>query len=130
MLSLSVLLLLSLLDPNQLTKVRLVGTVRDMIDNIPMSYSKMTLRCGQRNIVTRVYHIIRDENLKPLHVLFDDSCLPPPNVRFAMDLSLNVYFNEWETDEGILLLSLILINPFISFIITSYVSITRLVFCR
>ena len=101
MLSLSALLLLSLLDPNQLTKVRVVGTVRDMIDNIPMSYSKMTLRCQQRNIRTRVFHIIRDDNLKPLHVLFDDSCLPPPNVQFEMNLNLIVYFNEWETDEGI-----------------------------
>ena len=90
-------------------KVRFVGTIRDMIDAVPVSYSKIILRCGRREIITRIYHVVRDEEMNPIYVLFDDSCLEcyiPPDgetqrsVQFKMNLNLKVFFNKWETDEG------------------------------
>lgn len=85
-----------------MTKVRVVGTVSDFIDNVPILYSKMKLKCRQRNMFTREFTVVRDKDLLPLYVLFDDSCLggAGPSVQVKMELTLKVFFNKWETDEG------------------------------
>ena len=78
-----------------------------MIDSVPVAYSKITLRCARTQRLTRIYHIIRNEEMQPLYVLFDDSCFkshnPYPSVKVKMNLTKTVYFNKWETDEGILI---------------------------
>lgn len=90
---------------NNLTKVRLVGTVQDFIDMVPVAYKTMKLRCPMSNRIVRIFRIVRDENLNPMYVLFDDSCLGGdfPSTQFKMELNLNVYFNEWQSDEVIYL---------------------------
>ena len=49
-----------------MTKVRVVGTVSDFIDNVPILYSKMKLKCRQRNMFTREFTVVRDKDLLPL----------------------------------------------------------------
>jgi len=97
---------------NNLTKVRLVGTVQDFIDMVPVAYKSMKLRCAMSNRIVRIFRIVRDENLNPMYVLFDDSCLGGdcPTTQFKMELNLNVYFNEWQSDEVIYSIQSILLT--------------------
>lgn len=89
-------------DSSRLTRVRQVGVMRDFITMIPRAYSTMVVKCSARGIIVRKFHIIRNPDGEPLHVVFDDGCMSPGSSRtiFNCELTSPVYFQAWQQDEG------------------------------